>query len=72
MELPVPGCASVREPDYTTQIPVPLLGSPRLCPTLMADCWMVTGDYDLMHVESPTELKHITQWRKLKQPRLLQ
>ena len=34
--------------------------------------WMVNGDYDLMHMESPTELKHITQWRKLKQPRLLQ
>ena len=27
---------------------------------------------DLMHMELPTQLKHITQWRKLKQPRLLQ
>lgn len=27
---------------------------------------------DLMHMERPTELKHITQWRKLKQQRLLQ
>ena len=27
---------------------------------------------DLMHTERPTELKHITQWRKCKQLRLLQ
>lgn len=27
---------------------------------------------DLMHMEQPTELKHITQWRKCKQLRLLQ
>ena len=29
-------------------------------------------DGDLMHTEQPTELKHITQWRKSKQLRLLQ
>lgn len=29
-------------------------------------------DGDLMHMEQPTELKHITQWRKSKQLRLLQ
>jgi hypothetical protein len=29
-------------------------------------------DGDLMHMEQPTELKDITQWRKSKQLRLLQ
>ena len=29
-------------------------------------------DCDLMHMELPTELKHITQWWKRKQLRLLQ
>ena len=29
-------------------------------------------DCDLMHMEQPTELKHITQWWKRKQLRLLQ
>lgn len=29
-------------------------------------------DCDLKHMEQPTELKHITQWRKDKQLRLLQ
>ena len=44
------------------------------------DAWAITATRwlslcrvcDLMHMELPTQLKHITQWRKLKQPRLLQ
>ncbi len=34
--------------------------------------WEAKLDGDLMHMEQPTELKHITQWRKSKQLRLLQ
>jgi hypothetical protein len=39
-------------------------GSPGVHPHLLT-C-------DLTHMERPTELKHITQWRNSKQPRLLQ
>ena len=34
--------------------------------------WWRWACCDLMRMERPTELKHITQWRKGKQQRLLQ